>query len=60
MGRTIMGKRTAVIVFLSTALMLTACTPKASKTTRIAGRFTKEAPESVRIMVGEVHSIYSI
>ena len=54
MGRAITGKRTAVIVFLSFALMLTACTPKASKTTKITGQFTKDIPQSVRIMVGDV------
>ena len=54
MGRAITGKRTAVVVFLSFALMLTACSPKASKTTKIAGQFTKDAPESVQIMIGDV------
>ena len=54
MDKTIIGKRTAFVVFLSFTLMLTACTPKASKTTKITGQFVKDVPDSVRIIVGDV------
>jgi hypothetical protein len=35
------------------ALVLAACSPKTGKTTRVVGRFGEEAPETVRIMMGE-------
>lgn len=35
------------------ALVLAACSPKPGKTTRVVGRFGEEAPETVRIMMGE-------
>lgn len=53
MKKILLDKR-KVAVMLFSAMLLTACAPKESKTTRISGEFTKDAPEAVRIVAGDV------
>ena len=41
------------LTLLAAALAVAACAPKAGKTTQIVGQFTENAPETVRIVLGE-------
>ena len=41
------------LLYLAAALIVAACGPKAGKTTKVVGQFGEEAPETVRILVGE-------
>ena len=41
------------MMYLAVALLVAACAPKAGKTTKVVGQFGEEAPETVRILVGE-------
>ena len=41
------------LTLLVAALAVAACAPKAGKTTQIVGQFTENAPETVRIVLGE-------
>ena len=41
------------LTLLAAALAVAACAPKAGKTTQIVGQFTEDAPETVRIVLGE-------
>lgn len=54
MRKTILIKRPAVIGLLSVAMLMAACAPEVRKTTKLSGRFTKEAPDSVFIKVGDI------
>lgn len=54
MKKKLLDKRAKVVVMLFSAMLLTACAPKESMTTRISGEFTKDAPEAVRIVAGDV------
>jgi hypothetical protein len=40
-------------LYLAAVLVVAACGPKAGKTTKVVGQFGEEAPETVRILVGE-------
>ena len=41
------------MMYLAVALLVAACAPKAGKITQVVGQFGEEAPETVRILVGE-------
>ena len=41
------------LLYLAAVLVVAACGPKAGKTTKVVGQFGEEAPETVRILVGE-------
>ena len=41
------------MMYLAAALLLAACAPKAGKTTKVVGQFSENAPETVRIVMGE-------
>ena len=41
------------LTLLAAALAVAACAPQAGKTTKVVGQFTENAPETVRIVVGE-------
>ena len=41
------------LTLLAAALAVAACAPKAGKTTQVVGQFTENAPETVRIVLGE-------
>ncbi|MBQ6177670.1 MAG: TlpA family protein disulfide reductase [Bacteroidales bacterium] len=41
------------LTLLVAALAVAACAPKAGKTTQVVGQFTENAPETVRIVLGE-------
>ena len=40
------------MMYLAAALLLTACSPKASNMTKVVAQFGDDAPESVRIVIG--------
>ena len=55
MKKFVFGKRAAGAVVVASALLLMVeCSPKAGKTTRIAGQFAGDAPEAVRLLVGDI------
>ena len=41
------------LTLLAAALAVAACAPRAGKTTQVVGQFTENAPETVRIVLGE-------